>query len=132
MKQSIQGEQGTSFGNIRANTEYTAVSSEAWAKLRYWASVAGRGRLLLSGSVAHASLKTAVECTLTPTESYFEPPGPYRRVCEVDSLEGVVGLPADGGVEISPQETIFDLHSGPAHLTTWHRVELKHQSHLKV
>ena len=39
----------------------TAVSSEAWAKLRVWARVAGRGRLLLSGSVAHASLKTAVE-----------------------------------------------------------------------
>ena len=39
----------------------TAVSSEAWAKLRDWASVAGRGRLLLSGSFAHASLKTAVE-----------------------------------------------------------------------
>ena len=38
----------------------TAVSSEAWAKFRDWASVAGRGRLLLSGSVAHASLKTAV------------------------------------------------------------------------
>ena len=38
----------------------TAVSSEAWAKLRDWASAAGRGRLLLSGSVAHASLKTAV------------------------------------------------------------------------
>ena len=38
----------------------TAVSSEAWAKLRDWASVAGRGRLLLSGSVAHVSLKTAV------------------------------------------------------------------------
>ena len=38
----------------------TAVSSEAWAKLRDWASVAGRGRLLLSGSVAHASLKTAL------------------------------------------------------------------------
>ena len=38
----------------------TAVSSEAWAKLRDWASVAGRGRLLLSGSVAHASLKTTV------------------------------------------------------------------------
>ena len=43
---------------------YTAVSSEAWAKLRDWASVAGRGRLLLSGSVAHASLKTAVIITL--------------------------------------------------------------------
>ena len=38
----------------------TAVLSEAWAKLRDWASVAGRGRLLLSGSVAYASLKTAV------------------------------------------------------------------------
>ena len=38
----------------------TAVSSEAWAKLRDWASVAGRGRLLLSGSLTHASLKTAV------------------------------------------------------------------------
>ena len=38
----------------------TAVSSGAWAKLRDWASVAGRGRLLLSGSVAHASLKSAV------------------------------------------------------------------------
>ena len=39
----------------------TAVLSEAWAKLRDWASVAGRGRLLLSGSVAHASLETAVD-----------------------------------------------------------------------
>ena len=28
--------------------------------MREWAGVAGRGRLLLSGSVAHASLKTAV------------------------------------------------------------------------
>ena len=42
----------------------TAVSSEAWAKLRVWASVAGRGRLLLSGSIAHASLKTAVVCEM--------------------------------------------------------------------
>ena len=42
----------------------TAVSSEAWAKLRDWASVVGRGRLLLSGSVAHASLKTAVQIPL--------------------------------------------------------------------
>ena len=41
-------------------THFTAVSSEAWAKLRDRASVAGRGRLLLSGSAAHASLKTAV------------------------------------------------------------------------
>ena len=38
----------------------TAVSSEAWFKLRDLASVAGRGRLILSGGVAHASLKTAV------------------------------------------------------------------------
>ena len=43
---------------------YTAVSSEAWAKLRDWASVAAKGRLLLSGSVAHASLKTAVHNSL--------------------------------------------------------------------
>ena len=28
--------------------------------MRDWSSVAGRGRLLLSGSVSHASLKTAV------------------------------------------------------------------------
>ena len=38
----------------------TAVSREAWAKLRDWACVAVRGRLLLSGSIAHASLKTTV------------------------------------------------------------------------
>ena len=44
----------------------TAVSSEAWVKLRDWASVAGRGRLLLSSSVAHASLETAVN-TPEPT-----------------------------------------------------------------
>ena len=42
----------------------TAVSSEAWAKLRDWASVAGRGRMLLSGSVAHVSLKTTVLCRM--------------------------------------------------------------------
>ena len=46
---------------------YTAVLSEAWAKLRDWASVAGRGRLLLSGSVAHASLETAV----LPVQLFF-------------------------------------------------------------
>ena len=39
---------------------FTAVSNEAWAKLHDGASVAGRGRLLLLGSVVHASLKTAV------------------------------------------------------------------------
>ena len=48
-----------------------AVLSEAWAKLRDWASVAGRGRLLLSGSVAHASLKTAVCINCPPQISYF-------------------------------------------------------------
>ena len=38
----------------------TAVSSEAWAKLREWVILAGKGRLLLSGSVVLASLKAAV------------------------------------------------------------------------
>ena len=45
---------------IAVKSHSTAVSSEAWAKLRDWANLAGRGRLLLSGSIAHASLKTAV------------------------------------------------------------------------
>ena len=45
---------------LRSPACSTAVSSEAWAKLGDWASVAGRGWLLLSGSVAHASLETAV------------------------------------------------------------------------
>ena len=39
---------------------HTAVSSEAWAKLCEWAILAGKGQLLLSGSVVHASLKAAV------------------------------------------------------------------------
>ena len=47
-------------GGVGDHVSCTAVSSEAWAKLRVWASVAGTGRLLLSGSVAHASLETAV------------------------------------------------------------------------
>ena len=38
----------------------TAVSSEAWAKLRERAVLACKGRLLLSGSVVLASLKAAV------------------------------------------------------------------------
>ena len=38
----------------------TAVLSEAWAKLREWAILAGKGRLLLSSSVVLASLKAAV------------------------------------------------------------------------
>ena len=42
---------------------HTAVSSEAWAKLREWAILAGKGRLLLSGSVVLASLKAAVQET---------------------------------------------------------------------
>ena len=46
--------------HLMSYPRHTAVSSEAWAKLRDWASVASRGWLLLSGSVAHASLKTAV------------------------------------------------------------------------
>ena len=39
----------------------TAVSSEAWAKLHERAIFAGKGRLLLSGSVVLASLKAAVQ-----------------------------------------------------------------------
>ena len=54
------GEKKNQAKPLPLNWHSTAVSSEAWAKLRDWASVAGRGRLLLSGSVAHASLKTAV------------------------------------------------------------------------
>ena len=50
----------------------TAVSSEAWAKLCDWASVATRGWLLLSGSVAHASLETAV-LTTNPDYNFVSP-----------------------------------------------------------
>ena len=61
--------------------ESTVVSSEAWAKLRDWASVAGRGRLLLSGSVAQASLKTAVKLSLSQTEmiKIFLAQGPQKN-----------------------------------------------------
>ena len=45
-------------------TSNTAVSSEAWAKLREWAILTGKGRLLLSGSVVLASLKAAVQGNL--------------------------------------------------------------------
>ena len=38
----------------------TALSREAWAKLGEWAILAGKGRLLLSGSIVLASLKAAV------------------------------------------------------------------------
>ena len=44
----------------------TAVSSEAWAKLREWAILAGKGRLLLSGSVVLASLKASVHVVAQP------------------------------------------------------------------
>ena len=60
---------------IKTTTSYltSAVSSEAWAKLRDWASVAARGRLLLSGSVAHASLETAVVInTLSYLPRFYE------------------------------------------------------------
>ena len=40
--------------------DHTAVLSEAWAKLREWAILAGKGWLLLSGSVVLASLKASV------------------------------------------------------------------------
>ena len=39
---------------------HTAVSSEAWAKLCEWAILAGKGQLLLSGSIVLPSLKAAV------------------------------------------------------------------------
>ena len=38
----------------------TAVLSEAWAKLREWAILDGKGWMLLSGSIVLASLKAAV------------------------------------------------------------------------
>ena len=55
--------------------QITAVLSEAWAKLRDWASVAGRGRLILSGSVAQASLETAVVNRLVVKIKSGENPG---------------------------------------------------------
>ena len=63
-KYSMKSKNLTSF-------QYIAVSSEAWAKLRDWSSVAGRGRLLLSGSVAHASLKTAVCQNMAANKSFL-------------------------------------------------------------
>ena len=45
----------------RTESTLTAVLSEAWAKLREWAILAGKGRLLLSGSVVLASLKAPVD-----------------------------------------------------------------------
>ena len=61
----------------------TTVLSVAWAKLRDWASVAGRGRLLLSGSVAHASLKTAV---------YDK--DPIAPFCNIELLNSELGAPS--------------------------------------
>ena len=46
--------------NAISDLASTAVSSEAWAKLREWATLAGKGRLLLSGSIVLASLKAPV------------------------------------------------------------------------
>ena len=46
---------------LYVDNAHTAVSSEAWAKLREWAILASKGRLLLSGSVVLASLKAAVQ-----------------------------------------------------------------------
>ena len=40
---------------------YTAVSSEGRAKSGVWAVLAGKGRLLLSGSIVLPSLKAAVQ-----------------------------------------------------------------------
>ena len=65
----------------------TAVLSEAWAKLRDWASVAGRGRLLLSGSVAHASLKTAVCCGVIYMFDSEYAVNPTRIFCLLISLQ---------------------------------------------
>ena len=69
----------------------TAVSSEAWAKLRDWASVAGRGWLLLSGSVAQASLKTAVNepiPNLRPMGSDNSPCATVVKCLLLATLEG--------------------------------------------
>ena len=78
----------------------TAVSSEAWAKLRDWASVAGRGRLLLSGSVAQASLKTAVQMiilsTLLTQRGNCRENGERGRVVDVSDQEVSPTLPEDG------------------------------------
>ena len=60
-------------GRLYELSPTAAVSSEARAKLRDWASVAARGRLLLSGNVAHASLKTAVICQFaTPRDNIIQ------------------------------------------------------------
>ena len=57
--QYVIHDKGAGSNRLGSETVYSG-SSGAWPKLRDWASVAGRGRLLLSGSVAHASLNTAV------------------------------------------------------------------------
>ena len=73
--------------------KYTAVSSEAWAKLREWAIWAGKGRLLISGSVVLATLKAAVRglrSTVTGT-------GTRNR--GVAMMIAVVAVGLDGGGE---------------------------------
>ena len=68
--------------------------SEAWAKLRDLASVAGRGRLLLSGRVAHASLKTAVHTCVPlckPRNAEYFIPLPDGVLDGVGRRVGVVG-----------------------------------------
>ena len=51
---------GKSSKEVSSLLLFTAVSSEAWAKLREWAVLASKGRLLLYGSVVLASLKAPV------------------------------------------------------------------------
>ena len=62
MQKDVKGCSATKimFPEVLCQLNSTAVLSEAWAKLRDWPSVAAKGRLLLSGSVAHASRETAV------------------------------------------------------------------------
>ena len=72
---------------------FTAVLSEAWAKLRDWASVAGRGWLLLSGSIANASLKTAVlspkmPCIVGFVDCYLRVPMVCQPCCLVRCCQG--------------------------------------------
>ena len=58
---NIWGEGGMGLNQVHYVAQCsTAVSSEAWAKLREWAVLASQGQLLLSGSVVLASLKAAV------------------------------------------------------------------------
>ena len=58
---------------MNCGNRYTAVSSEAWAKLREWAVLAGKGQLLFSGSVVLASLKAAVLVYCMPCHYHCSP-----------------------------------------------------------